>query len=235
MIQIHNLNFKYAGSSRQNLINLSAEFKTGTLNVLIGKNGSGKTTLLDLISNVITRPQGIQGLPKDEDIIYQLQGLLFPNILKGKDLFRFFLYSDYRNTIKLSSEPYTDHFMSKSEIELMHRVWDTAFGQLSVGERRYLCILAITLMKRKLYLFDEPTSGIDPEARGHILKRIEHLIASPNTIVLLTSHTLQEFKHLNCRIFFLHNGEIKFEGTYEQFVGMAENKDPDSAFNQFVK
>ncbi|WCF09057.1 AAA family ATPase [Paenibacillus thiaminolyticus] len=214
--------------------NLSVKFSAGVINVIVGKNGSGKTTLFDLITNVIKRPNAIQGVPNDKEIIYQLQGLLFPSILKGKDVFRFFLHSDYKNKIKLLDEPYIDEFMSPSEKELMEHVWNTRFGHLSVGERRYLCILATTLMKRKLYLFDEPTSGVDPEARIHILKRIEKLLTS-DTLVLLSTHTLHEFEDINCKIHLLHQGRMKFQGSYADFVESTQNHNPDIAFYKNVQ
>ncbi|WP_267933867.1 AAA family ATPase [Paenibacillus profundus] len=232
MIKIQNLSYRHKGCSKYHLENLSVEFKPGTVNVIIGKNGSGKTTLFDLITNVINRPAEIKGVPKESEIIYQLQGLLFPATLKGKDLFRFFLYTDYKNDIRISNTPYTDQYMAPSEIELMEKVWNTQFGQLSVGERRYLSILAITLMQRKLYVFDEPTSGVDPEARMQILQRIEKLTRATNSIVILSTHTLHEFQHINCKIHLLHKGNIKFQGTYTQFVENTFNHNPDVAFYQ---
>lgn len=235
MISIHNLTFQYKGSARKNLDHLSVDFHPGIINVLIGKNGSGKTTLFDLITNLIKRPKEIQGVPEDKEIIYQLQGLLFPNILKGKDLFRFFLYTDHKNEIKLSKAPYLDEHMAPSEKELMERVWDTKYGQLSIGERRYLSILAITLMKRKLYIFDEPTSGVDPEARVQILKRIEALSLQTNAVVLLSTHTLHEFENIRCKIHLLHQGKLRFEGSYSEFIESSQHHDPDQAFLQIVQ
>ncbi|MEV2439582.1 AAA family ATPase [Paenibacillus larvae] len=235
MISIQNLTFQHKGSPRKNLDRLNVDFHPGIINVLIGKNGSGKTTLFDLITNLIKRPEEIRGVPEDREIIYQLEGLLFPNVLKRKDLFRFFLYTDYKNKIKLSNAPYLDEHMAPSEIELMKRVWHAKYGQLSIGERRYLSILAITLMKRNLYIFDEPTSGVDPEARFQILKRIEALCLHTNAVVLLSTHTLHEFEKIHCKIHLLHQGKLKFEGSYMKFLESTQHHDPDQAFNQKVQ
>ncbi|SYX83107.1 ABC-2 type transport system ATP-binding protein [Paenibacillus alvei] len=232
MITIENLNYRHKNCNKSNLENVNVDFKPGIVNVIIGKNGSGKTTLFDLITNVIPRPDVIKGVPNHSEIIYQLQGLSFPSTLKGKDLFRFFLYTDHNNSIKVSNTPYTDKYMESSEIELMEKVWDTQFGQLSIGERRYLSILAVTLMQRKLYVFDEPTSGVDPEARLQILKRIERLTLGTSSTVILSTHTLHEFRNIHCKIHLLHKGCIRFQGTYEQFTEKGENGDPDSAFYQ---
>nr|WP_222125761.1 hypothetical protein [Paenibacillus xylanexedens] len=69
-------------------------------------------------------------------------------------------------------------------------------GQLCIGERRYLCILAITLMKRILYIFDESLARIDPEMRYHILKRIEKLAHRHKCTVLVSNHHLQGFANI---------------------------------------
>lgn len=234
MISIRNLSYNYKKSNRKILSSLCADFEAGVIHVVIGKNGSGKTTLFDLIAGVIKRPKEIYGVPQDKEILYKLQGLLFPNILKGRDLFRFYLHTDHSNEIKVTRTPFSDSWMNSSEKEFMERVWNTPFGQLSVGERRYLSILAATLMKRKLYIFDEPTSGVDPEARIRILRRIE-LLAKSDRIVLLSSHTLHDFQKVDCKIHLLNQGRFTFEGSYDQFVESHIDANPDDIFVELVK
>ncbi|MEI2282249.1 ATP-binding cassette domain-containing protein [Paenibacillus polysaccharolyticus] len=235
MIKIEDLSFSYPKASRKNLDHLHVEFPEQTVNMIIGKNGSGKTTLFDLIANVIKRPPEIQGIPDEKEIIYQLQGLLFPLTLKAKDLFRFFLYSDHSNRIEVNNVPYVDEAMSPAEVELVQRVWHMEFGQLSVGERRYLCILAITLMKRKLYIFDEPLAGIDPEMRYHILKRIEKLALHNECTVLVSNHHLHDIANIQCVLHFIHQGKITFSGSYETFIEMGDGVNPDLAFLEQMK
>lgn len=90
-------------------------------------------------------------------------------------------------------------------------------------------------MKRNLYIFDEPTSGVDPEARVQILKRIEALCLHTNAVVLLSTHTLHEFEKIHCKIHLLHQGKLKFEGSYMKFLESTQHHDPDQAFNQKVQ
>lgn len=234
MIEIRDLNYQYKESSQKVLNKLSLKFESNKINVIIGKNGAGKTTLFDIITHLIPAPSNIIGLPPENEIMYQLQGLLFPTILTGKDLFRFFLYTDFRNEIKIGKEPYTDQYMTANEIDFMHRVWHMSYGNMSVGERRYLTILAITLMNRKLYIFDEPTSGVDPEARVRILNRIQRLIEDPDKIVILSTHTLHELKNYNCEIHLLHQGSLQFTGSYDQFLTTFNSEDPDTAFQNMI-
>lgn len=234
MIKIKALNYQYKNSSRKVLDQLSLTFQPNIINVIIGRNGAGKTTLFDIITRLISVPATIEGLPLESEIIYQLQGLLFPPTLTGKDLLRFFLYTDFRNEIKIGKEPYTDQYMTANEIDFMHRVWHMSYGNMSVGERRYLTILAITLMNRKLYIFDEPTSGVDPEARVRILNRIQRLIEDPDKIVILSTHTLHELKNYKCEIHLLHQGSLQFTGSYDQFLTTFNSEDPDTAFQNMI-
>ncbi len=234
MITINNLSYKYENSPHSILKNISVTFSSGVINVVIGKNGAGKTTLFDILTRLIRTEGNIVGLPSDKEIIYQLQGLLFPTTLTGKDLFRFFLYTDISNNLKIKNEPYIDEHMSKNEINFMHHIWNTKYGNMSVGERRYLSILAITLIKRKFYIFDEPTSGVDPEARVRVLNRITKLANDPEKIVLLSTHTLHELKNYPCKLHLLHHGVFEFQGSYQEFLEYYDSDDPDMAFYHMI-
>ncbi|WP_052723892.1 ATP-binding cassette domain-containing protein [Paenibacillus wulumuqiensis] len=233
-INIRNLTYQYKGSNRKVLNSLSLKFRPGTLNVVIGHNGAGKTTLFDLLTHVLDTPAAITGLPADQETLYQVQGILFPSSLTGYDLFRFFLYTDYRNTIRITKQPYTDQQMTAGEMDMMERLWTTRYGDMSVGERRYLSILAITLMQRKLYIFDEPTSAIDPEARMRIMNRIQQLAAHPEKLVIMSTHTLHELKNYPCRLYALHRGKKIFEGDYMEFLAYYKHEDPDFAFQNML-
>lgn len=233
-IHINHLDYAYTGSTRNVLDQLTMTLKPGQLNVIIGHNGAGKTTLFDVLTRTLNSSAGIEGFPAERDVLYQVQGLMFPTVLTGYDLFRFFLYTDFRNTIKVGKRPYTDEQMNDTEIDFMHRIWTTRYGSMSVGERRYLSILAMTLMERKLYIFDEPTSGVDPEARVRVLNRLQLLANDPSKLVILSTHTLHELKSYRCQIYALHRGQCTFEGTYDEFLTYFGSDDPDIAFSHMI-
>ncbi|WP_046225786.1 AAA family ATPase [Paenibacillus dauci] len=233
-VDIRNLTYQYKGSGRKVLDNLSLTFKPGIMNVVIGHNGAGKTTLFDLLSRLLTVPAAVSGLPPEQETLYQVQGILFSSSLTGYDLFRFFLYTDFRNRIKITRQPYTDSQMTSDEKDMMERLWTTRYGDMSVGERRYLIILAITLMQRKLYIFDEPTSAIDPAARIRVLNRIQKLASDPDKLVILSTHTLHELKNHPCHLYALHRGQKIFEGSYTRFLEHYGSEDPDLAFAHMI-
>lgn len=233
-IEIRDLTYHYHKARHAILDRLSLTFQPGELHVLIGHNGAGKTTLFDLLTRLLHTNTIIKGLPNKQDMVYQVQGMMFPTTLTGRDLFRFFLHTDYRNEIRVGRDPYQDSYMNSNEVDFMQRVWNMRYGDMSVGERRYLTLLAITLMKRSLYIFDEPTSNVDPEARVRILNRVQRLAEDHEKLVILSTHTLHELRHYHCRIHALHRGKCTFEGTYSQFLEHFGNEDPDIAFSHMI-
>ncbi|NEA29079.1 ABC transporter ATP-binding protein [Actinomadura bangladeshensis] len=89
--------------------------------------------------------------------------------------------------------------------------------QLSGGQKRRLD-LALALLGRPAVLFlDEPTSGMDPEARHATWKIVRDVVAA-GTTVLLTTHYLEEAEHLADRLAILHRGRIETSGTVGQVV-----------------
>ncbi len=233
-LELLNVSFRYNNSSRYVLKNVSVRFEPFQLNVIIGLNGAGKTTLFDLIAGVLPRPDGFINVPPEKDILYQLQSVPFLVTLKGRDIVKLLVNVDFRNRRKVRGPLITDS-MDAREAELMKRLWNVKYGDMSIGERRWLLITALCEMKRKLYLFDEPTSGIDPDSRIKIFRRLELLSRQKNCLVLVSSHNLHELEFVRCKLFLLHEGKIIFQGSYQDFLKGAGTNNPDIAFQRYVK
>jgi ABC-2 type transport system ATP-binding protein len=232
MFHIRNLSFAYPNQQKL-LKNLSMTFIPGRVNVILGLNGAGKTTLFDLISGVLPKAEGLIHLPLENEILYQLQGIPFLTNLKGKDLVNLILKADFKNKIKVIMP---DHITLTDEREkqLFAKLWNTRYGDMSLGERRWLMVSLMCELNRQLYLFDEPTSGVDPHSRLNILKRMERLSKRDGTIVILSTHNLHELEYIDCQLFLLHEGSLLFDGSYRQFVSAGEGNNPDAAFNYYV-
>ncbi|WP_433745918.1 ATP-binding cassette domain-containing protein [Falsibacillus pallidus] len=234
-MNIKNLSFSY--QNRSVLKNVNIEFKKNKTNVLLGLNGAGKTTLFDLMTGVIPMSENscFKNFPSYDEVLYQLQGIPFLTTLKGKDLVKVFLNSDYKN--RNSKKPLKAQFdlTDGREKGLLDRLWELEFGKMSVGERRWLIITTICHLDRKLYIFDEPTAGIDPDAKIKILKRIEDLSNKKDSFVILSSHQLHELKYIDCHLFFLHQGEIIFNGSYNEFISFTNTENPDQAFYEMIE
>lgn len=233
MITLENVSFHYPKSERYILNNLCATFSSKRINVIVGLNGAGKTTLFDLLVGIHSVNCGIRNFPNSEDVLYQVQNVPFLGSLKGKDIVKFLINCDYHASYKKMEQPLVLESMDEKEKETMQRLWFTRFGDMSVGERRWLIITALCELKRKVYIFDEPTSGVDPESRLKIFNKIEVLNQQENTIILST-HNLHELEFLDCEIFLLHQGRIIFKGSYSQFQQEGHSLNPDEAFRHLV-
>ncbi|MBN8194215.1 AAA family ATPase [Bacillus sp. NTK074B] len=230
-MKIDSLTHLYKKQSNPVLDHLSINFDPHKLNVIVGLNGAGKTTLLDILTGAL-HSNHYQPFYKEEEIVYQLQGTPLPSILKGKDIIRLILKCDSTAPFDTIMEKYYAN-LNHREQELIKRLWTINMGDMSVGERRWLIIRSICQLNRKLYIFDEPTAGIDPDARNNIINSIEKLVGK-DKIVIMSTHILHELEFTNCKIHFLHKGKILFEGSYQAFISRYHTKNPDIAFQNFI-
>ncbi|NIK11735.1 ATP-binding cassette domain-containing protein [Alkalibacillus almallahensis] len=230
-MEIVNMDFRYQEGGKKILDNVNVGLKPDQLNVVLGLNGSGKTTLFNIMAGSLKPNAGeLREWVKQSEIAYQVQGVPFLNALKGKDLVRLFL--------KTASKPFDVHNpvffdgMNEREQSLAKHLWHLKLGDMSLGERRWLMVTAMCALDRKLYIFDEPTSGVDPDSRLNVLNRLESVARSSGQYVVMSTHTLQELEHVNCHIFLLHDGKIVFEGSYSDLTSVHQN--PDEAFRELV-
>lgn len=154
--------------------NVSITFEKGALNIILGLNGAGKTTLFDLMTGAYPINNGrILNMPNQTDIIYLTQSGFMSFLLEGKDYIRL--------VFKVSGFPFIDdikkmeelmNFENERESELFRELWKKRIGQMSVGERRWLYVTTLSQLDKKVYIFDEPTTGIDPSSRIKIYRRL---------------------------------------------------------------
>lgn len=231
---LNQINFSYKKQRELLLRDVYLHLKKEKMNVIIGPNGAGKTTLLDIICGL----HDVKGFTvpfKRSDIVYQLQGMYMPPMLRGKDLVRLILKTDAPNR---SFTQLTEEFTSKlatREKQRLDKLWDVKYGDMSVGERRWLIIRSVTELNRKLYVFDEPTAGVDPASRPFIIEALESLSQKNDVYVIMSTHILHELAHIDGHINFLHEGEIAFQGDYASFLEENNSENPDVAFQNFIE
>ncbi|WP_096185969.1 ATP-binding cassette domain-containing protein [Evansella halocellulosilytica] len=231
---IENVSYHYPKTNKKILNKVTITMKQDKLNVILGKNGAGKTTLFDVITGLIVPQKGsIQKLPSSKEIVYGNQGLYFSNALKGKDYVRLLLHSDHQMKEKLNG-PVIREGMTNDEQTKMEELWFRPIGQMSVGERRWLLTFSMSCMDRKLYLFDEPTSGVDPDARIQIMQRLQAIAVKKDKTVVMSTHTLHELQFYDAHLILLHEGSIVYQGDYDQFLREAGESNPDLAFQKMT-
>ena len=206
--RIENVNKNY--DTVQALVNFNFEVRPGELVALLGPNGAGKTTAIKLLLGLAMPNRGkvsvFGGDPASTATHTRVGAMLqvgrVPETMRvweHVDLFS----SYYPNPLPLKET------LAIAGLEDLH---DRKFGVLSSGQKqRVLFALAICGNPDLLFL-DEPTVGLDVEARHLLWKEIRNLVALGKTVVL-TTHYLEEADALADRVGVINKGTIIAEGT----------------------
>ncbi|UNK71284.1 ATP-binding cassette domain-containing protein [Microbacterium sp. H1-D42] len=187
----------------------------GSVFALLGSNGAGKTTMVRILSTLLKSDAGdarVQGFDVSADArqvreVISLTGQFaaVDEVLTGRE--NLVLVAQLR------------HLDDPGEIadSLLERFGLTEAGSrrsgtYSGGMRRRLDIAMSLVGHPQVIFLDEPTTGLDPEARQEVWAVVRELAAS-GTTVLLTTQYLDEAEHLADRIAILHQGRIIANGT----------------------
>ncbi len=192
------------------LRNIDLTIRKGELIALLGPNGAGKTTAVKLFLGLARPDSGtvtvFGGNPKDPYTRMRsgamLQVAKVPETMRVRehiDLFR----SYYPNPLSME-ETVT--------IAGLEDIQERLFGDLSGGQRQRVLFALAVCGDPDIIFLDEPTVGLDVEARRLLWDQIRKLIARGKT-VLLTTHYLEEADALADRIVVINHGEIIAEGT----------------------
>jgi ABC-2 type transport system ATP-binding protein len=195
--------------------------RAGEVVALLGPNGAGKTTAVKLLLGLIQPNSGrarvFGGDPTNPENRMRTGAMLqvgrVPETLRVRE--HIDLFSSYYPKPMPSAE-----VLAAAGLE---KLSDRKFGELSGGQRqRVLFALAICGDPDLLFL-DEPTVGLDVEARRMLWDEIRRLVARGKT-VLLTTHYLQEADALADRIAVLNQGEIIAQGTPSEIKAKTAGK-----------
>ncbi|MFT8871654.1 MAG: ABC transporter ATP-binding protein [Sporolactobacillus sp.] len=206
-MRIQQLTYRYPKAERPLFADLNWQLAEGAVNVLIGPNGAGKTTLLDLIAGTIRlRQPSIQDISPRE-LVYQLQGVPILNTITGRQYVALLLGADGRRAPSDPAHAFTE--LTPDEKEKLADLWKREYGQMSPGERRWLMIQCFVQYDRRLYLFDEPTAGVDRRHARLIAERINYLAEVKQRTVIYTTHLAADLAAFAApQLFLLENGDL---------------------------
>lgn len=186
---------------------ISFEVNEGEIFGLLGPNGAGKSTTLEIIETLRTKTSGkiiVDGIDLDKHpaqikkiIGVQLQTSGFYPGLNLTELLNLFagLYNKNIDTTEfLKMVNLTDKAKSKSK-------------ELSGGQRQRFSIATTLINDPKIIFLDEPTTGLDPQARRNLWELIKQ-IRDRGTTVIITTHYMDEAEQLCDRIAILDKGKI---------------------------
>lgn len=219
VIQAENLTKSLGG--RSVLKGLSFSIEQGQFIALLGPNGAGKTTLMSLLSGLRKPESGslkVFGEPAHSDAIRELRGMTpqeldYPQHLKVSELLHMVqgLYSKPRELHELK------------ELFRLAGLWDQKAGGLSGGQKRLVGLAIAFIGNPKFVILDEPTTGLDLEAKEFLWNFLT-AEKKRGTTVLLTSHDLDEMELLAEKLILLHQGQILFDGPMSQILSRVQQQ-----------
>jgi ABC-2 type transport system ATP-binding protein len=193
---------------------VSFEVPEGQLVAVLGPNGAGKTTTLEMLEGFLAPTSGTARVldvnPHRGDRRWRARiGLVLQSTSLDAEL-------TVRDTMTVFAGLYPAARPVDEVLELVDLVDDaeTRVGVLSGGQRRRVDV-AIGIVGRPEVLFlDEPTTGLDPEARRRAWTAVENLTTTGTTVVL-TTHYIDEADHLANRLILLAGGKVIADTTPE--------------------
>lgn len=213
MLSIRTLSKTYRG--RQALSQLSLDIAAGEVYGLLGPNGAGKTTTINLICGLLKADEGqvfIHQRPAGEATkrwvgVMPQENLLYRTLSCEENLMFF------AKIYGLSRRKRRDRIKEcLAAVNLQDRA-RTPVESLSGGMRRRLSLAIAIVHKPRLLILDEPTTGLDIEARHEVWNLIRLLSQDQGMTILLTTHLLDEAEKLCHRIGIIRQGRLLKEGT----------------------
>ena len=232
ILEIKKISKEYGDMIAVNDIDL--QVNKGEIFGILGPNGAGKSTLIGMICGLIKRTSGeiiyeeketkIRKFKENIGIVPQDFALYWD--LTAEENIEFFcsLYGFRGKDLKTRVNNVLD-FVGLTDVR------NKKASEFSGGMKRRLNIGCAIAHSPKLIIMDEPTVGIDPQSRNHILKSVLKL-RDEGATVIYTSHYMQEVDDICDRIAIVDKGNVIAEGTSEELKNLIGDK---RVFNITVK
>jgi linearmycin/streptolysin S transport system ATP-binding protein len=225
MVEISEVTRRFGDITAVQAVSLSVG--DGEIFGLLGPNGAGKTTLLNLLTGQLS-PDGGEVRIGDFDVRRQTQDVRRIIGLVPQDLA---IYPDvsarenvafFGRLYGLWGKPLHEAVAAALEFVGLSDVGKRLPKTYSGGMRRRLNIACGIVHSPRLVLMDEPTVGIDPQSRDHILRSVEQLNRDGSTIIY-TSHYMEEVERICSRIAILDHGKVIADGSLRDLTSLVHD------------
>jgi len=191
------------------------EVRRGEIFALLGSNGAGKTTMVRILATLLEQDGGTAAV-NGFDVASKPDQVRRSISLTGQFAAVDEILTGRENLIMIAKLRHLDHPRQVAD-DLLRRFGltdaaDRKPSTYSGGMRRRLDIALSLVGKPRIIFLDEPTTGLDPEARIEVWKIVKELAGGGTTVFLTTQH-LEEAEQLADRIAILHEGRIIAGGT----------------------
>ena len=225
MLSAKQISFKYEQNNNDwTLEDISLNLSAAKVTGLVGANGSGKSTLFMLLLGIL-KPNKGEVCWNDKPISYHKKDLyhLRQNVsIVFQDPDQQLFYTDIRSDIAFSLRN-----LGIAEDEIKHRVdnaltlvdanhfADQPIQYLSFGQKKRVAIAGALVLDAPCILLDEPTAGLDPAGRQHIIEILQRIVAEGKQVVI-SSHDIDLIYQVCDEVYVLHKGRLLTSGDTQQ-------------------
>lgn len=232
MIKFKNVSKTYGNT--QALNDISFTIKDGQIFGLIGHNGAGKSTTIKILVSIINQTHGDVSI--DGQLLEAHRNKIKPKIGYVADTPNVFLRLKAKEYWELMGTAYEipdNQFQSRltyfTELFDISENADDLIESFSHGMRQKTFLVGALLANPKIWVLDEPMTGLDPQA-AYDLKQMMKEHAADGNIVLFSTHNLENAQELCDEIVILRKGDILYNGTIEDLQAQNENESLETIY-----
>src|SRR5690625_131528 len=228
MLQVNDLHKKFKTITAVDGVNLSLD--QGESVGLLGPNGAGKSTTISMISTLLPPTKGeVRSVGSDvlntRAVIRPGLGVVPKEIALYEQITAYDNMSIFGKTYGLSGQKLKNKIDEVLElVGLTHRKKER-IKNYSGGMKRRINMAVSLMHEPELLIMDEPTVGIDPQSRSHILETVRELNREKGMTILYTSHYMEEVERLCDRVYIMDHGQIIASGSKEELKSILSSED----------
>jgi ABC-2 type transport system ATP-binding protein len=239
MIKINNVTKSY-GKNFIAVNNLKLEIKAGEIFGFIGPNGAGKTTTIKMMTGVTNADKGFIKIDGTDIVLDPLKAKKkFGFVPDNPDMFLRLKGIEYLNFIgdmyDVSKKDRQDLIEKLSKGFEINDVLSDQIQTYSHGMRQKIVLIGALLHNPKVWILDEPLTGLDPKSSFKLKEMMKDHVKRGN-VVFFSTHVLEVAEKLCDRIGIINKGNLVFEGTFDQLKKKYKSKkNLESIFLEITK
>lgn len=225
VVKIENLIKKFGNMSAVDNITIGIE--EGEIYGLLGPNGAGKSTTINMICGLLAPNEGTieilnKNIRKNKIFAKKNIGIVPQDIAIYEDLTAYENVNFFAGLYGFRGKELKERVEEALEFVGLLDKAKSFPKEFSGGMKRRLNIACAIAHRPKVIIMDEPTVGIDPQSRNHILQSVKKLNEMGSTIIY-TSHYMEEIEEICTRIGIVDHGKLIAEGTKEELKSSISN------------
>lgn len=210
--------------------NVTISLRQGESVGLLGPNGAGKSTAIAMISTLMKPSSGDvrlhgKSVLKNKGAMRAVLGVVPQKIALYEELSAYENLKFFGRIYGLTGKKLEERIQYVLELVGLADRQKELVKNYSGGMQRRVNLAAAMMHEPEVLIMDEPTVGIDPQSRNHLLETIRKLNREQGMTVLYTSHYMEEVEKLCDRVYIMDHGKVIASGTKEELKGILSEEE----------